>query len=147
MKKKILIVLVIVLLGGGYAAKGMLMPPKKTHDKIAGTIYVLPKEFLVNLADGRYGKVTVALNLAPGQSNGASAGGEGGGPTPPEGFGTLPEEPAIRDIITNVLTDQTGATLTTEHGRDRVKYRILLAIRKKTDVKVSDVLFTDLAVQ
>ena len=147
MKKKIIIVLVVVLLGGGYVAKGMLMPPKKTHDKIAGTIYVLPKEFLVNLADGRYGKLTVALNLAPGQSDGASAGGEGAGPTQPEGFGTLPEEPAIRDLITNILTDQTGTTLTTQHGRDRVKYRILLAIRKTTDVKVSDVWFTDVAVQ
>jgi flagellar basal body-associated protein FliL len=146
MKKKIIIVLVVVLLGGGYVAKGMLMPPPKTHDKITGTIYVLPKEFLVNLVDGRYGKVTVALDLAPGQSNGASAGGEAG-PTPPEGFGTLPEEPAIRDIVTNILTDQTGSTLTTQHGRDRVKTRILLAIRKKTDVKVGDVLFTDVAVQ
>jgi flagellar protein FliL len=146
MKKKIIIVLVVVLLGGGYVAKGMLMPPKKTHDKIAGTIYVLPKEFLVNLADGRYGKVTVALDLAPGQSNGASAGGEAG-PAPPEGFGTLPEEPAVRDIITNALIEQTGAALTSERGRDRLKHRILLAIRKKTDVKVGDVLFTDVAVQ
>jgi flagellar basal body-associated protein FliL len=136
MKKKIIIVLVVVLLGGGYVAKGMLMPPPKTHDKITGTIYVLPKEFLVNLVDGRYGKVTVALDLAPGQSNGATAGGEAG-PTPPE----------VRDIVTNILTDQTGSTLTTQHGRDRVKTRILLAIRKKTDVKVSDVLFTDVAVQ
>ena len=72
-KKKILILAVVLLLGGGYVAKGMLMPPPKTHDKITGLIYLLPKEFLVNLSDGKYGKVDVALLLAPGQSDGSAA--------------------------------------------------------------------------
>jgi flagellar FliL protein len=144
-KKKILIIVIAVLvLAGGYEAKGFLMPPAKTHEKIAGSIYVLPKEFLVNLSDGRYGKVTVALVLAAGQSAGAT--GEGAA-TPPDGFGTLPEEPAIRDIITNILTNQTGSALISDSGRERIKRRILLSIRAKTDVKCDDVLFTDVAVQ
>jgi flagellar protein FliL len=144
-KKKILIIAVVFLLGGGYVAKGMLMPPTKAKEKIAGTIYALPKEFLVNLTDGRYGKVDVALVLAPGQSDGATA--EGGSSSPDTGLGTLPEEAAIRDIITNVLTNQTGATLINADGRTRIKHRILVAIQSGTDVKVKDVLFTDVAVQ
>jgi flagellar protein FliL len=145
-KKKILIIAVVVLLGGGYVAKGMLLPPKKTHDKIAGTIYALPKEFTVNLTDGRYGKVDVALVLAAGQSDGASA--EGGSSSSADtGLGTLPEEAAIRDIITNTLTDQSGSSLIDAGGRERIKHKILLAIQSGTDVKVNDVLFTDVAVQ
>jgi flagellar basal body-associated protein FliL len=143
-KKKILIIALVVLLAGGYVAKGMLLPPKKVHDKITGTIYILPGVFTVNLTDGRYGKVTVALVLAPGQSPGVT--GEGAA-TPPDGFGTLPEEAAVRDIITNTLTDQSGKTLIDAGGRERIKHRILLAIRSGTDVKVNDVLFTDVAVQ
>ena len=72
-KKKIIIIAVVVLLGGGYVAKGFVMPPPKNTDKIKGTLYLMPKEFLVNLSDGRYGKIDVALLLAPGQSNGATA--------------------------------------------------------------------------
>jgi flagellar FliL protein len=144
-KKKILILAVVLLLAGGYVAKGMLMPPKKTHDKITGTLYLLPKEFLVNLTDGRYGKVDVALQLAPGQSDGATAASASSGSDSP--LGTLPEEAAVRDIITNILTDQNGSTLIDASGRERVKHKILLAIRNDTDVKVSSVLFTDVAVQ
>jgi flagellar basal body-associated protein FliL len=143
-KKKILIIAVVVLLAGGYVAKGMLMPPKKVHEKIAGTIYLLPKEFLVNLTDGRYGKVDVALQLAPGQSDGATAASTSSSDS---SIGTLPEEAAVRDIITNILTNQNGSTLIDASGRDRVKHKILLAIRTDTDIKVSGVLFTDVAVQ
>jgi flagellar basal body-associated protein FliL len=143
-KKKILILAAVLVLGGGYVAKGMLMPPPVTHDKITGTIYLLPKEFLVNLTDGRYGKVDVALLLAPGQSNGASATASS---STDSTLGTLPEEAAVRDIITNILTNQNGATLIDASGRERVKHRILLAIRTGTDIKLNDVLFTDVAVQ
>ena len=144
-KKRILIIAVVVLLVGGYVAKGVLMPPPKKHDKIAGTLYLLPKEFLVNLADGRYGKVDVALQLAPGQSDGATAVSASTSSDSP--LGTLPEEAVVRDIITNILTDQNGSTLIDATGRERVKHKILLAIRANTDVKVSGVLFTDVAVQ
>ncbi len=144
MKKKILIIAAVVLLGGGYVAKGYLMPPAKTHDKIAGTIYILTKQFTINLRDGHYSTLNVALELAPGQSAGAT--GEGAA-TPPDGYGTLPEEAAIRDIITNVVTDQTSGDLIDTGRRERIKHQILVAIRKGTDVKVDAVLFTDVAVQ
>jgi flagellar FliL protein len=146
MKKKIIIVLVVVLAGGGFVAKSMFLKPAVAKEKIEGTIYILPKQFTANLKDGRYATLT-ALVLAPGQSTGAAAGGEGGGAAPPEGFGTLPEEAAVRDIITNLLTNQSSKTLTGDSGREHLKSQILTAIRSGTDVKVHEILFTDLAVQ
>ena len=73
MKKKILIILPIILLAGGYEAKAKLMPPKVVKPKIAGEIYILPHQFMCNLQDGHYATFTLALELAPGQSDGASA--------------------------------------------------------------------------
>jgi flagellar basal body-associated protein FliL len=143
-KKKIIIIAVVVLLGGGYVAKGFVMPPPKNTDKIKGTLYLLPKEFLVNLADGRYGKIDVALLLAPGQSNGAAAEAASGNSGE---VGTLPEEAMIRDLIVNILTNQNSAALTDAGQREKLKHKILAAILSTTDVKVSDVLFTDVAVQ
>lgn len=142
-KKKIIIIAVVVLLGGGYVAKGFVMPPPPNKDKIKGTLYLMPKEFLVNLADGRYGKIDVALLLAPGQSNGATAAASGNSGE----VGTLPEEAMIRDIIVNILTNQNSNALTDAGQREKLKHQILLAITKQTDVKVSEVLFTDVAVQ
>jgi flagellar FliL protein len=143
-KKKILIIAFVVLLGGGYVAKGMLMPPKVVKQKIEGTLYLLPKEFVVNLADGKYGKVDVALQLAPGQSDGATA---ASAPATDATLGTLPEEAAVRDIITNILTDTTGRSLISADGRTAIKHKILLAIQAGTDIKLTDVLFTDVAIQ
>jgi flagellar basal body-associated protein FliL len=143
-KKKILIILAVVLLGGGYVAKGKLMPPAKTKVKIAGSIYIMPGQFLVNLTHGQYGKVNVALELAAGQSDGSGA---AAATTPPDGYGTLPEEAAVRAIITNVLTDQSGNALIGDTGRARLEHQVLHTINTTTDDKVTSVLFTDVAVQ
>jgi flagellar basal body-associated protein FliL len=142
-KKKLLIALVVVLVGG-YAGYSIAKPKPVNHDKIAGSIVVLPKAFTLNLADGRYATLTVGLVLAPGQSSGA--GGAEAAP-PPEGFSGLPEEAAVRDIITNVVTDQPGSSLISDSGRARIKHLILSGIAAHTDVKVKEVLFTDVAVQ
>ncbi|MBV8219862.1 MAG: flagellar basal body-associated FliL family protein [Solirubrobacterales bacterium] len=145
MKKKILIILPIVLLGGGYVAKGKLMPPKVVKPKLAGEIYILPKQFMCNLQDGHYATLTVALELAPGQSDGATAadaGGSTGGTV-----GTLPEEAVIRAIITNAITNDTSSALVTATGRSDLESQILTKIESQTDVKVNQVFFTDVAVQ
>jgi flagellar basal body-associated protein FliL len=145
MKKKLLIILVVVLAGGGYAAKTFLMPkPAVAKPKIAGTIYVLPKGFTFNLTDGRYATMTIGLILAPGQSDGATAAGT---TTSPAGIGTLPEEPAIRAIITNIVTDQNSQALLSASGRSNLRQEILTQIKDSTDVKVTNILFTDVAVQ
>ncbi len=140
--KKIFIVALPILLFAGYT---MTKPkPKVVKPKIAGTIYVMPQTFLLNLSDGRYAKLTVALQLAPGQSDGASATASTsseGGP------GTLPEEPLVREIVTNAVTGQTGESLTSSKGRHSIRTEILHAIDKQTDVKVAQVLIPDLTVQ
>jgi flagellar basal body-associated protein FliL len=140
--KKIFIVALPILLFAGYT---MTKPkPKVVKPKIAGTIYVMPQTFLLNLSDGRYAKLTVALQLAPGQSDGASA----TAPASSEGGpGTLPEEPVVREIVTNAVTGQTGETLTSSKGRHSIRTEILHAIEKQTDVKVESVLIPDLTVQ
>ncbi|HTP23487.1 MAG TPA: flagellar basal body-associated FliL family protein [Solirubrobacteraceae bacterium] len=144
MKKKILIILPIILLGGGYVAKGKLMPPKVVKPKIAGTIYILPHQFTLNLKDGHYATLTVALELAAGQSDGASPDN-----TPAAGsvVGTLPEEAVIRAIITNEVTNQGSTALIDQPGRTDLQRQILSDIKSETDVKVDQVFFTDVAVQ
>lgn len=141
-KKKIVIGLTVLIVGGG-GAYSLAKPKPRSHDRIQGSVYVLPKDFLLNLSDGRYAKLTVALVLAPGQSTGAS---EAGTP-PPDGFGALPEEAVVRDIVTNVITNDSGDDLISASGREGIKRRILQAIRSGTDVKVNQVLLPDVAVQ
>ena len=144
MKKKILILLPVLLLGGGYVAYGKFLKKPPPPPRIAGTIYVMPKQFTLNMADGRYATLTVALVLDPKEVLAASA---EGGATPPDGYGNLPEEAAIRDIVTNIVTNQRGSTLTNEQGRTKIKEEILAQIKKTTDVKVDEVLLPDVAVQ
>jgi flagellar FliL protein len=144
-KKKILILLLVILLGGGYVAKGKLMPPKVVKQKINGEIYILPKQFTLNLKDSRYATLTVALVLAPGQSDGSTAASASAGTD--STVGTLPEEAVIRAIITNTITNDTSTTLIDQTGRAHVEQEILKEITSQTDVKITDVLFTDVAVQ
>jgi flagellar basal body-associated protein FliL len=145
MKKKLMIILPVLLLGGGYVAKAKLMPAKVVKPKLAGEVYILPKQFMCNLQDGHYATITVALELAAGQSDGATA--EAAGPATGATVGTLPEEAVIRAIITNLITNQTSNALVTGSGRDGLEADILSQIKTQTDVKVQHVFFTDVAVQ
>ncbi len=141
--KKILAVIPILL----FVAYTMTKPkPKVVKPKIAGTIYLMPKEFLLNLQDGRYAKVAVALDLEPGQSDGATAT-SGSSGTGEAAVGTLPEEPLVREIITNTLTNQPGEALVSASGRKTLRVKIAAAIRQQTDVKVASVIFPELTVQ
>lgn len=142
MKRKLkLIAPILVLVLGVGAYKFVLSTPAESKAKVKGEVYVLPKEFVVNLADGRYAKLTVALVLAPGQSSGAGA-------TPPaEGFGTLEEEPLVREIVTDNVTGASSAALTSRDGRHGYEQKINQAINRETDVATRSVAFTDLVVQ
>jgi flagellar basal body-associated protein FliL len=143
-KKKLIlaIVLPILVLGVGYK---MTQPKPVNKDKIKGTIYSMPAPFLLNLQDGRYAKLSVALELAPGQSDGASA--TASASSGENAVGTLPEEPLVREIITDTITNQNGETLIDNQGRQALKKQILQAILHQTDVKVEAVLIPDLTVQ
>ncbi|HTA32554.1 MAG TPA: flagellar basal body-associated FliL family protein [Solirubrobacteraceae bacterium] len=141
-KLMLAVALPILILGVGYK---MTRPAPVNKDKIKGTIYVMPAPFLLNLQDGRFAKLTVALELAPGQSDGASA--TAAAASGENAVGTLPEEPIVREIVTDAVTNQNGETLVSESGRRAVKHQILKAIQKQTDVKVESVLMPDLTVQ
>ncbi len=146
MRKNVLILVLAALVVGAGAAYTFAKPKHEVRHKIDGTVYVLPKEFLVNLRDGRYAKLNVALVLDHSQATAAS-GGHGGGAAPPDGFGTLEQEAVIRDIVTDVVTDQNGDDLVQASGREEIKKAILARIRRTTDVRTEDVLLTDVAVQ
>src|SRR5919112_3186380 len=106
MLKKILIpVVLLVVLGGVY--KFVLAKPKAeaAKPKVEGTVYVLGKEFLMNLKDGRFAKLSVALVLNPKDHSTAAAGGHGAAPSPPEGYGAMAQEGVVRSIVTDVVTD------------------------------------------
>jgi flagellar basal body-associated protein FliL len=140
--KKMMAVLIFpILLFGGYT---MTKHKPAIKQKVAGTIYVMPQPFLLNLSQGRFAKLSVALQLAPGQSDGATAGASSSSENT---AGTLPEEPLVREIVTNAVTGQSGEALISGHGRSAIKHQILSTIKRQTDVKVEAVLFPDFTVQ
>ena len=106
-KKKLIIVVSLALVAavGGYKF-GFAKEAEEKPSKIHGDVYVLGKDFLVNLADGHYAKLGVAIVVEHGAAVPAEAGGHGAAPPkPPEGYGPLPQEAAVRDIVTDTLTD------------------------------------------
>ena len=122
----------------------VLAPKSESKVKVEGTVYVMPKEFLLNLADGRYAKMTVALVLAPGQSTGgrlrrnAAAGrlrhartGTAGPPDRHRQRSPGPPPP----------------TLTSRKDRHHMQVEIRKEVDKTTDVKTKAIVFSDLVVQ
>ena len=139
--KFVIPIVVLLVIGGVY--KFVLAKPASAKPKIDGAVYVLPKEFLVNLADGHFAKLSVALVLP--ESEVAASGGEGA--APPEGYGALPQEAAVRAVITDTVTDASARDLTARKKRAKLRDECLKEIKAHTDVKAEDVLFTDVAVQ
>ena len=143
MKGKLKIILplaLLIVLGGLY--KVVLAKPATGHPKVHGEVYVLPKEFLLNLQGNHFVKLNVGLVLAEG-----SVPAKAEGAPPPDGFGALQQEAVVRDVITDTITDTSPGRLVSRKGRNAMKARILKSLRRRTDVKVNDVLFTDVAVQ
>jgi flagellar basal body-associated protein FliL len=146
--KFIVPIALIAVLGGGYKFGFAKDAPKAPKPKVHGEVYVLSKDFLINLEGGRYAKLGVALLIEHGTAvASAEDGGHAAPAEPPEGYGTLPQEALVRDIITDVLTDSDADELTSKDGRHKVKEQVLKTIKKSTDVHIEDVLFTDVAVQ
>lgn len=135
--KKALFVLPVVLLLAGFMAYSMFLKPKPVpvKHKIEGTVVPLQQEFLVNLAGGRYAKISVALVME---------GAAGGGHDPTAG---LPQEAAVRAVVTDELTGLPADDLVRRESRHRVVDDIRKAILKHTDEEVGDVLLTDITVQ
>ena len=142
MKKKLIAAgAFVVLLGlaGAYETVLKAAPPKAKPAKITGTLVALSNPFTINLAGGHYGRVNVSLLMttAPAptlDSSGANV-------------IVLPENDAVRAIITNDLTGLDPNTLIDRGPRQRVLTQILHDLKKSTDEPVTQVMFTDLAVQ
>jgi flagellar FliL protein len=146
MNKKLLIpIVLLVVLGAAY--KFVLAKPKaaEAKPKVDGSVYVLQKEFLVNLKDSRFAKLTVALVLSPKDTSTAAASGEGA--TPPEGYGSMEQEAVVRAVITDDLTDAKDTDLIDPKQRVKTEAKILKDLKAQTDVKVDKVLFPDVTVQ
>ena len=131
-KKKLIIAVVglVVLGGAGYT---MTKPKKVVKMKIAGTIYTLPQSFLLNLSEGHYAKLSVSLELAPGQSDGARR----RAAARPKARGNAAGGTAGARNHHDAVTGQSGSTLVSITGRDSPSSeQILTTIDKDTDLKV-----------
>jgi flagellar basal body-associated protein FliL len=142
-KLKLIVPIVLLLaVAGGAAYKFVLAKPAKAaavKPKVDGSLFALTPEFVVNLSDNHYGKVTVALLLKQ-------------APTPAElsvmaTTPTLTEDPMIRSVITNDLTGATTGDLIGRAQRNALRMKILHDLEAATDVGVKGVLFTDVVVQ
>lgn len=152
MKPKILIPIVLLAVGL-FAGKTLLAPAPAESEaekpKVEGDVYVMPKDFLVNLSDGRFARLNVSLLLHHGyHAEAVAAAAESGHASePPEGYGDLPQEALVRDLITDALTGATADQLIRRERRTALKKDIAKDIKSHSDVKVEEVLLTDIAVQ
>jgi flagellar basal body-associated protein FliL len=138
-KKKILIAVPVLLIGLGVAYKLVLAPkPVPVKHKIEGAVVPLQKEFLLNLNGGRYAKVSVAL-VMPAAPAAAHSGGEAAA--------GLPQEAAVRAIVTDRITGLDASALIQRHARHELLKEIRKAIAHSTDEEVDEVFFTDITVQ
>jgi flagellar FliL protein len=146
-KIKIIVPLAVLLLLGGVYKFALAKPAEEPHMKVHGVVYVLPKEFIVNLEDGHFAKFNVALVLDHSQPTAPAAEGHGAPAEPPEGFGTLEQEGIIRDIIVDEVTGIETDELVKRKKRAKLKKSLVKHIKEHSDVKVHEVLLTDIAVQ
>lgn len=149
MKKKILFIgLPVLLLVGLFAAKTILLaPPPKDEKKLAaepGAVYTMATPFVVNLADGdatpHFAKVGVALRFSK-LSEGDIVPAKGEKPAEVE------DDSELRDIVISTLQSRTSSDLDSAAGRERVKKQIIARVNKHTDIKITDVYYTEFAVQ
>ena len=138
--KIILPVLLLVLVGGGGAYKFLLSgggsAKKAAPPKVAGELLALAPDFTINLDQGHYGKVSVALEM------------EGGIPKAAEGaVPSLKENAVVRSIVTNDLTGLGTDDLIQRPSREKLLTDILKDLQSQTDEKVTHVFFTDVVVQ
>jgi flagellar FliL protein len=146
-KLKFIVPLAVLILLGGVYKFALAKPPVKEKLKVDGVVYVLPKEFVVNLSDGHFAKFNVALVLNHAQATAPAAGGHSAAAAPPEGFGTLEQEAVVRDVIVDEVSGAASDELIKRGKRAKLKKLVLKQILAHSDVKVEEVLLTDIAVQ
>ena len=139
-KLKLVIPLFVLLIAAGVAYKLVLAPKAAAHPKkIVGTLVSLGDPFVVNLAGGHYGKLSVSV-LVSGTVAAASS-------STTSGASVLPQYDAVRSIVTDELTGAPVSELVERGGRHVLLERLEKRIKTSTDEPITRVLITDLAVQ
>ena len=143
-KLKLILPIVLVLAGGGFGAYKFLLAPKPAKaakapkPKVEGVLLALAPEFVVNLSDGHFGKVSVTLLLKEQPALPAE---------PAEGPPKLEQDAVIRSTITDQLTGLPPSDLIDRDARHELLDEILKDLEQTTDIEVTRVLFTDVVVQ
>ena len=140
----IIVGVLVVLLGvGGFLAKGLLGGPAAAEPDpktVAGKVETLAPMTL-NLADGHYLKLTLALQLSKAAGLEAGAVGEGAA-VPPSVDGAKALDAAIE-----VLGRRTYAQLLASGGRASAQKALSAEVRKRYDGDVMRVYFAEFLMQ
>src|SRR2546430_619760 len=122
-KKIVLAIPIVILLVAGVGYKFFLAPkPVAPVKKVDGVVVPLSSEFLVNLNDGRYAKVSVALVLDATKVTPAK-----------DGSVALEQEAVIRSIVTDELTGAKSDELINRASRRRILVTLTKAMQTQTD--------------
>jgi flagellar FliL protein len=145
-KKLILVAALVILLGvGGYVGKGMLLgggSPKAVPDPktVAGKVLTLTPSTM-NLADGHYLKLTLALQLSEAGTPAAEAVDAAGAP--------IPALDGVKALVASidVLGKHTYAQLLAPGGRASAQKELLVEIQKRYPGDVLEVYFAEFLMQ
>jgi flagellar basal body-associated protein FliL len=146
-KLPILAVALLAVIGGVY--KFVLAKPAKPAPKphVDSLVYVLPKDFIVYLKHGRYARVSIGLEISKKHPESLTPNTGESAATTPKGYGVMPEEAVVREVVTGDLTGLSPAEFLGSAERKALKARLAKDLTAQTDVKVDGVLFSDLAIQ
>ena len=145
-RKQLLImaaVLLVLLVVGGFVGKGLLAGPSAPvpdPTKVEGSVVTLDS-ITLNLADGRYLKLTLALQLSEAGSPVAGPAGEAATPEP-----ALDGAKAL-DAAIGVLGQRTYAELIAPGGRASAQKALSAQVRKRYPDDVLGVYFTEFLMQ
>ena len=136
-KKKKLIIIGAVLLVAAAAYMFVLKPkPAADGEPVPGMVVKLDP-LTLNLDDGHYLKLSMALQFTEAASGG---GGHGGGSEEPDGSKAL-------DLAIAQLSNRKIAELNTAQAREAAKAKLLAAIEEAYHHEVMDLYFTEFVMQ
>jgi flagellar protein FliL len=137
-KKKKLMIIGAVLVVAAAAYMFVLKPkPAPSGEPEPGMVVKLDP-LTLNLADGRYLKLALALQFTAAASGGG--GGHGGGAEEPDGSKAL-------DIAIAQLSNRKIAELNTAQAREAAKAKLLASIEEAYHHEVMDLYFTEFVMQ
>ena len=142
------IVVAVAVLGAGFMMKGGGAPapaeaaPEPEPTEVADGPVVETEPMTLNLADGHYLKVGVALQLAAPEEGEAAAGGHGGG-----GEETGPSTAKALDLAITTFSEHTKRELSDPHKRGEVKKKLAAEISEAYHGEVVDIYFTEFVMQ